>query len=215
MSKIYWEVLSDLQKKELKNLIFLSKIGVLAGGTALALQLGHRRSFDFDIFLKKEISSHFSIKLQKIFGKKIKILNETSEELSFLTDLDLKISLVYYPFAPIYSLVKTPFISLFHWRDIILDKAYIIGRRPQYRDYVDLFFVLKKRKMTLPSIIQKAEEKFGGLFSEKLFLGQLSYLEDIKNFSVEFLREKYTPKEIKNFFENLVKIYIQKKIKKK
>ena len=207
MSKIYWEVLSGAQKKEFEKLKPFSKKGVFAGGTGLALQLYHRRSYDFDIFIEKEILQNFVFEVQKTFGKNIKIINEFSGEISFLTPLNVKITFVHYPFRPVYPLVKTPFISILNWRDIALDKAYTTGRRPQYRDYVDLFFILKNNKMTLKEIIKKAEKKFGGLFSEKLFLGQLIYFEDIKDFTVDFISKKHSKKEIQNFLEKEVRQY--------
>jgi hypothetical protein len=53
MPKIYLDQSLDLErKKTLKILSPLKKEAVLGGGTALALQLGHRKSFDFNLFLR-------------------------------------------------------------------------------------------------------------------------------------------------------------------
>jgi hypothetical protein len=95
------------------------------------------------------------------------------------------------------------------FKDIASDKAYAIGRRPEYRDYVDLFIVLKNG-FNLARTILDAKEKFRGEFSEKLFLSQLVYFEDLKDFTVEFIKEEYSIKEIKDFFKKVVNELISK-----
>lgn len=49
-NKIHWEILDKKRNEILPNLSFLKEDFYLAGGTALALQLGHRESIDFDFF---------------------------------------------------------------------------------------------------------------------------------------------------------------------
>ncbi len=52
---IHRGVLSEAQKELLPRLRFLTERGLyLAGGTALALQLGHRTSFDFGFYHEEE-----------------------------------------------------------------------------------------------------------------------------------------------------------------
>lgn len=57
-------------------------------------------------------------------------------------------------------------------------KAYALGRRSKWKDYVDLYFLLKGYYQ-LEDVIRKANEIFGDLFSEKLFRAQLSYFDDV------------------------------------
>ena len=57
-------------------------------------------------------------------------------------------------------------------------KAYALGRRSKWKDYVDLYFLLKK-KFSIDEISQRAIEIYGDLFSDKLFRSQLSYFEDV------------------------------------
>ncbi|MEA3464006.1 MAG: nucleotidyl transferase AbiEii/AbiGii toxin family protein, partial [Patescibacteria group bacterium] len=55
MAKIYLNILDNKRLKILKQLKFTRKLKMyLAGGTALALQLGHRTSVDFDFYIPKE-----------------------------------------------------------------------------------------------------------------------------------------------------------------
>ena len=71
MAKYFVEILTENQKKVLSNLSFLTGMDVyLAGGTALALQLGHRTSLDFDFYTKKHLDPVILYeKIEKIFGK--------------------------------------------------------------------------------------------------------------------------------------------------
>ena len=53
---IHYEILPQEQKKIYKNLSFLKNKGfILFGGTAIALQLGHRQSIDFDFFTSNKL----------------------------------------------------------------------------------------------------------------------------------------------------------------
>ncbi|MBI2342229.1 MAG: nucleotidyl transferase AbiEii/AbiGii toxin family protein, partial [Deltaproteobacteria bacterium] len=55
---MHWEILNKNQKPLLGKLVIFRKIGAyLAGGTALALHLGHRSSEDFDFYVPKEFNS--------------------------------------------------------------------------------------------------------------------------------------------------------------
>jgi hypothetical protein len=78
-------------------------------------------------------------------------------------------------------------------------KAYALGRRSKWKDYVDLYFILKDY-CNLKQIALKANSIFGDMFSEKLFRAQLSYFEDI-DFTepIDFLGDKISENTIKDF----------------
>jgi len=92
-----------------------------------------------------------------------------------------------------------------------INKAYSIGHRPAWRDYVDIFFILKKG-VRLETIIREAKKRFEGKFDEKLFLEQLVYIKDIQDFSTSFISKSYTSGEIKKFFEKETERYLAQKI---
>lgn len=204
MSKIHFEILSEGQKKALKDLKNFSRYGTLSGGTALALQFYHRKSYDLDIFTPKLISKKFLYQIKE-YLEKIEILVDTQDELSFiLSDYKTKISFIYYPFQRIYKTISTPYLEIFSWKDIALDKAYTVGRRGEWRDYIDLYFAIKNG-YSLGKIIKGCKRKFGDTFSEKLFLSQLCYYKDIKDFSIEFLKEEISKSQLQKFFETEIK----------
>jgi hypothetical protein len=78
-------------------------------------------------------------------------------------------------------------------------KAYALGRRSKWKDYVDLYFILKDH-YSVKQIAQQAELIFGQLFSEKLFRMRLCFFKDIDYTEpVEYLVERVSDKEIKDF----------------
>ena len=62
--------------------------------------------------------------------------------------------------------------------DLAAMKAYALGRRSKWKDYVDLYFLLTKY-FTLKQVSERATTIFGELFSEKMFRAQLSYFDDV------------------------------------
>lgn len=211
MSKLHFEFLSNNHIKVLEILKNFSKYGILGGGTPLMLQLFHRKSYDLDVFLPKLISKKFLYRVKQHFVK-IEIITDTGDEFTFVSiPHKVKISFIYYPFFPLYKPVSTPYLKLFNWRDIALDKAHTIGRRGEWRDYVDLYFVIKKG-ISLENTISRSKKKFGDSFSEKLFLSQLTYFKDLEDFTVDFIGKRYSQKEIKGFFEKEIIKYKKAKI---
>ncbi len=203
MQRFHLEILSDAQKEVLKTLAHFGAHGILGGGTALTLQLKHRKSYDFDLFYSSEIQESLFLAINKRF-EHISIIVNTLDELSFITQSGVKVSFISYPFAPLFDAIEQEGMRFFSWRDIALDKAYTIGRRSEWRDYIDLYAVIKNG-FALADIVSNAKKKFGRVFSEKLFLSQLYYSSDLKDFSVEFINEEITPGDLKSFFEQEIK----------
>lgn len=211
ISLLHYNLLDKERIKVFEQLKPFKKEAILAGGTALLLQIGHRLSFDFDIFLKREIKRADLLKLKRLFRIKEVKLN-TSEQLDVITSENILITLVYYPHKPLFKTVSTISLPLFSIKDIALDKAFTIGRRALWRDYVDLFFLLKKKYVSIFEVIELAEKKFNVEFNPRLFLEQLTYFEDLEIVKVTFLKEKYFPKEVKDFLKKQAEEYKKLKI---
>lgn len=208
MSKLFLDALSPAQRRIFAKLGAFRNIGALGDGTALMLQWRHRKSFDFDIFLKREPPDSLLWEVRKVFGRGTKALRQSLQELTFVAPGNIIITFFFYPFSPLSGAIRTNSISLFSWRDIAYDKAYTIGRRAQFRDYVDMFFVLQDH-MTLPEVIAGAEKKFGDLFSAKNFMAQLSYFDDLHDFTITYFERAYTLNEIKAFLKKQVAAYVK------
>lgn len=209
----YMDQLDPERRQVFLKLKAFSQEFVLGGGTAIMLQIGHRQSLDFDCFSEKELPRKILTEAKKIFGKNLFLQVATSEIVTIRTDKGVEISFVWHPFKLIRKTLKTDSISIFHLDDLVANKAYTIGRRGAWRDYIDLFFFLRWKKYSLKKTIKLAEKKFAGEFNEKLFLGQLTYFDDLEIFPTVFLKESYTPNQIKFFLGERVREYL-KKVKK-
>lgn len=171
-----------LNKKQLSLLRivehFSSKDFYLAGGTALALQLGHRKSIDFDMFTYKKFDNEDIYKeLLRLDIKKtdLKVIIDQLDEYTLLIK-GVKFTFLRYPFV-IKDIIKLDNLSLAKPLTIGAMKAYALGRRGKWKDYVDLYILLQK--FSLNKLINKTDSIFEDLFSEKLFRQQLCYFEDI------------------------------------
>lgn len=205
MSTLYTNILDKNRLKTYSKLDKFADEFVLSGGTALMLQINHRESYDFDCFTKKPLEKSLLRKVKNVFGKDINIRIDSQDLLLFTTPNGVKVDFVYYPYPPLHPLIKNHPISLFSIADIASNKAYTIGRRATWRDYVDLFFLLKKSFTTLEKVIADANKRFAGEFNEKLFLEQLVYFDDLEVVFTKFLQEKYTENQIKKFLIKTVK----------
>lgn len=208
--KIHEGVLDKDKHELLDKLLPYAKDFVLAGGTALALQINHRKSFDFDFFSSHQIPKNFLEKLSNT----IPIANvaiDSADELTFFTRNKIKVTYLHYPFGHAFSIETLENgLKIFGIKDIAIKKAYTIGRRGEYRDYFDLYTILKNNYVDLAELINFAKKIYGSVFDEKIFLTQLVYFEDLRNFDIIPVNGSKLPKpeEVKHFFEKLIKNYI-------
>lgn len=176
----------------------------LAGGTALALQLGHRLSLDFDLFNDKELDENLLEDAKRVFPEKnLTIAVNNKDELSVLIN-DIKLTFLHYPFPRLLALVEYERLGLLHYKEIAATKAYTIGRRGSFKDYVDIYFVLMERGTGLAEIMELGQKKYRGEFNSRLFLEQLIYLDDIADEKIFFLKKPVTKEELEEFFKKAV-----------
>ncbi|MBI4142508.1 nucleotidyl transferase AbiEii/AbiGii toxin family protein [Candidatus Uhrbacteria bacterium] len=177
----------------------------LAGGTALALQLGHRQSVDFDCFTDAAIPKALLRQVETAFsGTSVVPFVNNGDELSVAVG-GVRLSFVRYPFP-----VLRPFAVLGDVRalgvlELAATKAYTIGRRGSLKDYVDVHAVLRGGHATLRDIIALAEEKYGEVFNGRLFLEQLVYLDDVEDEPIRFLGHPVARTDLASFFERAVR----------
>lgn len=178
----------------------------LAGGTALALHLGHRISVDFDLFSDIKIEKTLLAKMKRVYADvPMNVSVNNSDELTVFMG-ETKVTFLYYPFATLLELEAYEGVQLLTAKEIAVTKAYTIGRRGSYKDYVDLFFVLSERHALLTDIIELAEKKYHGEFNARLFLEQLVYFEDIEDTQIILLRGNTINKALlEAFFSDEVK----------
>jgi hypothetical protein len=171
------EVLTQKQLNLLPLLKVFSKNFGLVGETAIALYLGHRKSIDFDLVSLKEFDN---LKIRKEilkFKKPFKVIIDQKGEYSIVID-GVKITFLHYPFKIKFSRNFENIIKLPDLLTLSAMKAYALGRRAKWKDYVDLYFIMKYYR-GIKKVIKKAKNIFGNEFNEKMFRAELAYFKDI------------------------------------
>lgn len=202
---MYQEILDKKRKDVFEVLKKLSFIGDfdLGGGTALALQIGHRVSVDFDFFTKDFLESNFLKDLERELPSNSLELNVNSrEELTFFFD-GVKVTFLHYPYPRLLSPVDLEGVTALNVLEIASTKAYTVGRRVEYKDYIDLYFVLKEQGISLGGIIDLSNRKYGSKFNSRLFLEQLVD-DSIEEVPIKFIKNPVPKGGIFKFFEGLV-----------
>ncbi|MBI4225876.1 nucleotidyl transferase AbiEii/AbiGii toxin family protein [Candidatus Roizmanbacteria bacterium] len=196
------QVLNDDQKELLPFIKSFSSDFYLVGGTAVALHLGHRRSIDFDLFTD---SSFDPVKFRNRINSLQKIGHTFSQGEGELTVLvrNVKLTFFHYPFK---IEGKTNFDDTITMPDLITlgsMKAFALGRRAKWKDYVDLYFILKRYSFT--NLMNTTKNIFKNEFNEKLFRTQLAYFDDIDySETIDYMEGfKRNDDEIKNYLEEI------------
>lgn len=209
----YLDILDPERQKVFELLKHFDRHFALAGGTAIMLQIGHRLSYDFDCLSEKPIPRNTDKIAYDVFGRDIEIRVQTRDQITLLTPANVEITFLCHPYKSLKRIIQTHSIPLFHLDDLAANKAMTVGKRATWRDYVDIFFLLRNKLYTMDTLTSLAEKKFGGMFSEKLFLEQLVYFDDVNIVPIAFIKESYEEKEIKSFLEKQVEEYVQKRLR--
>lgn len=171
----------------------------LAGGTALALQIGHRMSVDFDFFTSKPLSDDLLALIEKRFGSSVLVVVKESQQLTVEAE-SVGVTYLHYPFPVLLPFVQYEGVRLLCPKEIAATKAYTLGRRSTLKDYVDLYFLLKESHISLGEILELAKKKYGDAFDARLFLEQLVYFKDVPDMDISFLKESVRRGEMEQLF---------------
>ncbi|MFA4932751.1 MAG: nucleotidyl transferase AbiEii/AbiGii toxin family protein [Caldisericia bacterium] len=193
----------NVDQDQLLNLIkSFSSDFYLAGGTAIALHLGHRRSIDFDLFTDNTFDP-MVIRNKIILNKSIEYtFSQGVGELIVLIG-KVKVTFFHYPFVIERLTDLDTYIKLPDLITLGAMKAFALGRRAKWKDYVDLYFIFQKH--SFQELMNKTNSIFKSEFNEKLFRTQLSYFEDIDHSeTIEYMQgfEK-NDNEIKKYLEKI------------
>lgn len=211
-------ILNWNQKRILKKVSFLKKYGFyLAGGTAIALQFGHRTSKDLDFYTAKHFKSIQVIQeFKKIFGKEVIDIKRAPDTL-FLKIRQTDLSFFRYSYPLIRPLISYLSVKLASAEDITAMKIEAIIERGTKRDFVDIYYLI--RKFGLEKALKKfVAEKYPEAFNEHNCLHALMYFKDAeapqKDRKKIYLYENIEWKDIKEYIESEVKKYQSSLIKK-
>ncbi len=170
----------------------------LAGGTGLALQLGHRLSEDFVFFRTDDVDVRALHGVLAAQGR-YETLQESEHT---LTVLIRRTKLSFFRVRDPFLYDRTPhrFFDVAHVRDIALMKLAAISGRGSRRDFVDLFAILRD-KPTLREYFRELPRKYG---SDRVnvyhILKSLTWFEDAELEPMPRMLEPFNWDECKSFF---------------
>ena len=166
----------------------------LVGGTALALQLGHRKSIDLDLFGEIDFENIDKPKAFSHFRKVIQL--KKSKNINIFSIDDVKVDFVNYPYPWLQNQLLIDGIRLANVEDIAAMKLAAITGRGSRKDFIDLYFLLQKNN--LKELLGSYREKyFDG--SEYLVLKSLTYFEDAENDPDIEILEKISWSDVKKY----------------
>lgn len=203
-------ILNWNQKRILKKVDFLRRYGFyLAGGTALALHLGHRTSRDLDFYTPQSFkNSEIVRQFNKLFKGEITEVRGERDTLWLkvkLTDL----SFFRYPYKLIRPVVSYLDVDLASPEDIAAMKMEAIIERGKKRDFVDIYYLIKK--YGLKRFLKFYKEKYPEVFNEPNCLHALMFFKDAeapqKDRKKLYIYDNIEWKSMKKYIEKEVKKY--------
>ena len=207
MQNIHLEVLDSERISILENLSNFRDMFYLAGGTGLALVLGHRDSVDFDFFTKESFDENRLIeKISNVFeGHNVKVVQLEKGTVTVLIDDNIKISFFNYKYNLVSNLIETEFFNIASILDIACMKLSAICSRSTNKDYVDLYFILKEN--SLKDLLLKSEIKFENI-DRNVMLKSLVFFEDVVEEPLKMILEKDLKlTDVQNFLNKKVRDY--------
>lgn len=207
---LHWDILDTKRTAILPLLKILTKQGFyLAGGTGLALQVGHRDSIDFDFFVEAAFdTTALRNLLESTFsGHTIVFTQQEKDTLSCLVDDSIQLSFLGYPYSLVAPLVPTEYFPIASIKDIgCMKLSAIIGRSVE-KDYVDLYFILKQ--ISLTELLALSEQKHASL-DAALILKSLIYFDDILREPILYKEgHNVSLEEVQNFLTETVRKYFE------
>lgn len=154
----YSHILNPTQNKILPQLSFTKPQFYLGGGTALALQLGHRTSVDFDFYAPNKFDNQ---QMTQTIGQLFPGTNTSSKQPENTLRLDVmgtEVSAFYYPYSLLNPLVDYGPIYLASLTDIAAMKTAAVVQRAKQRDFYDIYYLIKE--LGLEKIIGATYQKF-------------------------------------------------------
>lgn len=205
---LHWEILPNQTKKAFD---FLSKqpwLGksdwYLAGGTALALRSGNRRSVDLDFFVQQKGFNENKL-LANFLGNKDWKTTIKEEGTIYGELFGAKISFIAYPFfIPKQKTLDCGSIRIIHPIDIAVMKIIAISQRGRKRDFFDLFWCAKNVE-PLEKTIKKLKKQYPTVAHDyNHILKSLVYFADAEADPMPEIFFKANWKEVKDFFKKEV-----------
>lgn len=204
--QIKWH-LKMLPRQTKKALDFLSKENwlkesgwYLAGGTALALQAGNRKSYDLDFFSQVKEFDNEEL-LTNFLNNKDWEISVNKKNTIYGELLKTQVSFIAYPFfVPKQKFLQYGNISVLDKIDIAVMKITAISQRGRKRDFFDLYFCANNIE-PLEKIIKRLNAQYPSVaHNYHHILKALVYFEDAESDPDPEINFKADWQTVKDFF---------------
>lgn len=190
----------------------------LVGGTALSLQVGHRKSDDLDFFTDRSFDI-LELKEEILrYNSKVVFLSETRQGISFSLPLPhnpadrRKLDIYNWAAKFIRPMVQEAGLRLASLEDISAFKLDAICHRKENKDYVDIAVLLEK--FSFEQMLGFYKEKFP-MNDKRIVLTQILDMEGIENSAEPIMLIDLTPAKAIRLIEEHVKQFSLKQIQNK
>lgn len=176
-----------------KSPSFLRKF-YLSGGTGLALQLGHRESEDLDFFSQDYFSPQKIETELKAFGSLLETELADGTLNTFLNKV--KLQFLEYPHPMLQPFIIWNGLQISSILDIACTKLQTVGARGSKKDFIDIYFLLKK--FSLSELLDVTVKKYkGSNYSQAHILKSLVYFTDAEKQPMPRMHQDVTWEEMK------------------
>lgn len=146
----------------------------LVGGTDLALQYGHRKSVDIDLFGSIDLEVVDAYKVLQEFGQNVQIISKQKKINIYIVN-GVKVDFVNYDYPWLKKQITTDFIRLASIEDVAAMKLNAMAGKGSKKDFID--FELLLEEFTLKQILDFYKTKYIQV-SEFMDLKSLLYFAD-------------------------------------
>lgn len=175
---------------------------ILAGGTGLALHLGHRQSDDFDLFKTSRFNRRALLAALEKLGR-CEVLQDEAATLTVLLS-GIKISFFRVPDPFLFAAEPFSFFRVADARDIALMKLIAVFNRGSRKDFVDLYSLFR-RGLTLADCLELLPKKYGeGRVNSYQLLQSLTWFDDAEREPSPKMLEPFDWEDCKAFFRREV-----------
>ena len=175
---LHKEILTTEQVALMPLVKAFAKEFYLVGGTVIALHLGHRESIDFDLFTDREFDNG---EVRAVIARgRLNVDRVLRDEAGQYTLMirGVHFTFFHYPYRIPCARKLPGVIKMPDLLTLAAMKAFALGRRAKWKDYIDLYFIIKGHH-TVEEISSRAMVIYGHEFNQRIFREQLAFHKDI------------------------------------
>ena len=131
----------------------------LAGGTALALQIGYRQSYDLDLYTLSDFNEE-TLQKEVLKVSKDILVKSSAWKSVFFTYMDTEISIFYYPYEMLSDFVDYHKFNLASIKDICAMKIQAISGLGLKRDFFDVYSICQYLKISVYEAVLLNQNKY-------------------------------------------------------